>query len=184
MDYLDGSGLGENTIVVYTSDNGWFMGDHGLFNKMWMYDESLQVPLIVRFPGHVKPGTVSDAFVSVLDFAPTFADYAGMPENTQFQGQSIKPLLEGTTPEDWKSVHFYHYFGQFEVPAHYGIRTKDYKLIYYYESEEDTKWELYDLKTDPKEMVNRVDDPGYMDVLSSLKKLLNNKMKEYEETAL
>ncbi len=99
---------------------------------MWMYEESLHVPLIVRYPESVKPASVSDAFVSVLDFAPTFLDYAGIEKNKQFQGQSIKPVLSSEAPDDRKSIHFYHYFGQFEVPSHYGIRTKDYKLIHFY----------------------------------------------------
>ncbi|MCK4991801.1 MAG: sulfatase-like hydrolase/transferase, partial [Bacteroidales bacterium] len=181
MDFIDNSELEKNTIVVYTSDNGWFLGDHGLFNKMWMYEESLHVPLIIRYPGKVKPATVSDDFVSVLDFAPTFLDYAGIEENSQFQGQSIKPVLSGTTPDDWKSAHFYHYFAQFEVPSHYGIRTNDYKLIYFYEAEQEPKWELYDMKNDPKEMVNLIHNPEYTDIFKNLKILLQEKRKELEE---
>ena len=184
MDFVDDSSLDNNTIVVYTSDNGWFLGDHGLFNKMWMYEESLHVPLIVRYPGNVKPATVSDEFVSTLDFAPTFLDYAGIEKNKQFQGKSIKPVLNNNTPDDWKSVHFYHYFGQFEVPAHYGIRTKYFKLIYFYEAEKGPKWELYDLKKDPTEMVNLIHNPKYQDVFSDMKTLLQEKKKEAEDTEL
>lgn len=175
MDFVDDSELKNNTIVVYTSDNGWFMGDHGLFNKMWMYEESLHVPLIIRYPKEVKPGTVSDEFVSVLDFAPTFLDYSGKEKNSQFQGRSIKPILSGDTPDDWQSVHFYHYFGQFEVPSHYGIRTEDFKLIHFYEAQEEPKWELYDMRNDPREMVNLIHDTEYLDVFSDLKTLLEKK---------
>ena len=182
MDFVDESGLRNNTIVVYTSDNGWFMGDHGLFNKMWMYEESLHVPLIIRYPEKVKPTSVSDEFVSVLDFAPTFLDYAGIEKNKQFQGQSIKSVLSSDAPDDWKSVHFYHYFGQFEVPSHYGIRTKDFKLIHFYEAEEEPKWELYDMENDPKEMVNLIHNPEYIDVFKKMKILLQDKKKQSEDT--
>ena len=180
MDFVDESDLSENTIVVYTSDNGWFLGEHGIFNKMWMYEESLHVPLIVRYPGKVKPASVSNDFVSVLDFAPTFLDYAGIEKNSQFQGQSIKPVLSSATPDNWQSTHFYHYFGQFEVPSHYGIRTKDYKLIHFYDAKEEPEWELYDLKKDPKEMVNKIEDPAYSDILNDLRKILKNKKAESE----
>ncbi|MCK5135890.1 MAG: sulfatase [Bacteroidales bacterium] len=184
MDFVDNSELEKNTIVVYTSDNGWFLGDHGLFNKMWMYEESLHVPLIIRYPGKIKPATMSDDFVSVLDFAPTFLDYAGIKKPVQFQGQSIKPVLSGNTPDDWKSAHFYHYFGQFEVPSHYGIRTNDYKLIYFYEAEQEPKWELYDMKNDPKEMVNLIHNPEYTDIFKNLEILLLAKRKEFEESRI
>jgi len=175
MDFVDNSDLIKNTIVVYTSDNGWFLGDHGLFNKMWMYEESLHVPLIIRYPGKVKPATVSDDFVSVLDFATTFLNYAGIEKPEHFQGQSIKPLLMGETPDHWRSTHFYHYFGQFEVPSHYGIRTNDYKLIYFYEAEKEPEWELFDMKNDPQEMINLIQNPEYAEVLKNLKILLREK---------
>ncbi len=184
VDFVDDSGLKNNTIVVYTSDNGWFMGDHGLFNKMWMYEESLHVPLIIRYPGNVEPASVSDEFISVLDFAPTFLDYAGIEKNQQFQGQSIKPVLNSATPDDWKSVHFYHYFGQFEVPSHYGIRTKDFKLIHFYEAKEEPEWELYDIKNDSKEMFNLANIPEYTDLFKKMKTLLQEKKEEFENTNL
>jgi len=184
VDFVDESGLKDNTIVVYTSDNGWFMGDHGLFNKMWMYEESLHVPLIIRYPKHIKPASVSDDFISVLDFAPTFLDYAGIEKNSQFQGQSIKPVLSSDTPDDWRSVHFYHYFGQFEVPAHYGIRTTDFKLIHFYELEKGPKWELYDIKNDSKEMINLANNPKYIDVLKEMQIVLQEKKNQFENTNL
>jgi arylsulfatase A-like enzyme len=182
MDFIDDSGWRTHTMVVYTSDNGWFMGDHGLFNKMWMYEESLHVPLIIRYPGNVKPGSVSDEFVSVLDFAPTFLDYSGTEKYKEFQGESMKPILSGDTPDDRESIHFYHYFGQFEVPSHYGIRTKDFKLIHFYEAEEEPKWELYDMRNDPKEMVNLSLDTEYGDVFTHMRTLLQEKRKQYEDT--
>jgi arylsulfatase A-like enzyme len=182
LDFVDRSGLQNNTIVVYTSDNGWFMGDHGLFNKMWMYEESLRVPLIIRYPVEVKPATVAEEFVSLLDFAPTFLDYAGIEKDVEFQGQSIRSVLRNNTPNDWQSVHFYHYFGQFEVPSHYGIRTKDYKLIHFYEAKEDPKWELYDMKKDPKEKNNLFLIAEYEDEFTTMKRLLQEKRKLFEET--
>ncbi len=184
MDFVDNSGLTKNTIVVYTSDNGWFLGDHGLFNKMWMYEESLHVPLIIRYPGKVKPATVSDDFVSVLDFAATFLNYAGVEKPEHFQGQSIKPVLMGETPDHWRSAHFYHYFGQFEVPSHYGIRTNDYKLINFYEAESEPKWELYDMKNDPQEMINLIRKPDYEQVIKNLKILLHEKRDLLEESSI
>jgi len=184
MNFVDNSDLKKNTIIVYTSDNGWFLGDHGMFNKMWMYEESLKVPLIIRYPEKVKPATVSDDFVSVLDFATTFLDYAGIEKPEQFQGQSIKPLLSGETPKDWRSAHFYHYFGQFEVPSHYGIRTKDYKLIYFFETENEPKWELYDLQKDPKELVNLIDDTGYSEIVKKMRSILIEKRTKLESINL
>ena len=180
IDFVDGSGIKNNTIVIYTSDNGWFMGDHGLFNKMWMYEESLHVPLIIRYPEEVKPA-ISDEFISVLDFAPTFLDYAGADILKEFQGKSMKPILSGETPDDWQSAHFYHYFGQFEVPSHYGIRTKDFKLIHFYEAEKEPKWELYDMRNDSREMVNLIYDTEYADIFASMKIQLQEKRKQYEE---
>lgn len=180
MDFVDDSGLEDNTIVVYTSDNGWFLGDHGLFNKMWIYEESLKVPLVVRYPKETKAGLVSDDFVSVLDFAATFIDFAGIEKPAEFQGKSIKPLLRDETPSDWKKEHFYHYYGQFGVPAHYGIRTDDFKLIHFYELESEPKWELYDLKKDPKEMNNLAYAEHYSEVLNKMKLHLKTTKEKFE----
>jgi len=117
----------------------------------------------------------------VLDFAPTFLDYAGADILKEFQGKSMKPILSGETPDDWQSAHFYHYFGQFEVPSHYGIRTKDFKLIHFYEAEKEPKWELYDMRNDPREMVNLIYDTEYADIFASMKIQLQEKRKQYEE---
>jgi arylsulfatase A-like enzyme len=178
LDYLDRSGLSENTLVVYTSDNGFFLGDFGLFNKMWMYEESLRIPLLVRYPGHVKPGTVNDDFISILDIASTFSDYAQAKIPDQFQGASIRPILEtGKAPDTWRKAHYYHYFGQNDVPPHYGVRTADYKLIHYYEED---SWELYDLKNDPHENHNQYNNPEKAVVVAKLKKELEDLRQEYE----
>jgi arylsulfatase A-like enzyme len=171
LDYMKENGLDENTIIVYTSDNGFFLGDHGMFNKMWMYEESLKVPLIVSYPKQFKQNYVVEELTSVLDFAPTFLHMADAPIPEGFQGNSLAPLLRGEKWEE-REAHFYHYFGQFEVPEHYGVRTKKYKLIYFPDAKE-TSWEFYDLDNDPKEIHNLIDSSEYKDVIDSLKEVLH-----------
>ena len=180
LEHLDASGLAENTIVVYTSDNGFFLGDFGLFNKMWMYEESLRLPLIVRYPSEIKPGTVNDDIVSILDFAPTFLDYAQTDAPAILQGESIRPILTGNTPDDWRDAHYYHYYGQFDVPSHYGVRTSRHKLIHYYELPGEAGWELYDLKEDPRENRNLYGQPGQEEVVARMKGLLKEQRARYE----
>jgi len=169
LDYLDKSGLSDNTLVVYTSDNGFFLGDHGLFNKMWMYEESLHIPLLVRYPNEIKAGAVNRELVSILDFAPTFLDYASVEIPSEFQGMSIRPLLQGKKLKNWRSAHYYRFYEQVEVPAHYGIRTKRYKLLYFDNTDE---WEFYDLEKDPSEMQNCYNSRQYTKVIGGLKKEL------------
>ncbi len=170
LDYLDETGLAENTIVVYTSDQGFYLGDHGWFDKRFMYEESLRMPFIVRFPGTIKPGSVSGEIAVNIDFAPTFLDYAGLPVPADMQGRSLRPILEGETPDDWRDATYYHYY---EYPAwhmvkrHYGIRTKRYKLMHFYYNVD--AWEFYDLEKDPGEHLNCYDDPAYADVVADLK---------------
>jgi len=175
LDYLDASGLADDTVVVYSSDQGFFLGDHGWFDKRWMYEESLRTPLIVRWPRVTAPGSVDEHLVQNLDFAQTFLDVAGVtdaPGMEQMQGMSITPLLRGVSPADWRTSIYYHYY---EYPAvhsvqrHYGVRTERYKLIRYYDIDE---WELFDLQDDPDEMVNLYDDPEYGAVVASLKEEL------------
>ncbi len=163
LDYVDRSGLRENTIVIYASDNGFFLGDHGLFNKMWIYKESLKIPLIVRYPGKVEPGTVNDDLVCNLDFAPTFLDFAGAEIPEDLQGRSILPLLEGRRPADWRKSIYYHYYGQYHVPVQYGLRTLDHTLVHFPKFGDGKYRELFDLKKDPHELHNVYDDPAYAD---------------------
>jgi len=177
LDHLDKSGLSKNTIVIYTSDNGFFVGDFGLFNKMWMYEESLRLPLLLRYPGNIKPGKVNKEMISILDFAPTFLDYAQSGIPAELQGRSIRPLLEDEAPADWRKTHYYHYYGQFDVPAHYGVRTVEYKLIHYYEK---NNWELFNIKNDPREMQNIYNSPEHIKVVKDMKTLLHNMQREYE----
>ena len=169
LDYLDESGLARNTVVIYSSDQGWYLGDHGWFDKRWMYEESLRMPLLVRWPSVVETGGENHDFVSNLDFAETFLDLAGADCPADMQGRSIVPLLEGQRPSDWRSSFYYHYYeypGAHSVRRHYGVRGDRYKLIYFYNLDE---WELYDLRNDPSEMRSVYDDPTYGEVVAELK---------------
>ena len=178
--YLDESGLSKNTVVVYTSDNGFFLGEHGLFNKMWMYEESMRLPLIIRYPGIAKPGSVNKEMVSILDIAPTLVDCAHAPKPSTLQGKSIRPLIEGKKPENWRESIYYHYFSQFEVPEHEGIRTKEYKLIRFYNPKGSLFTELYHLSNDPGEMYNHYLNPKYKSVKNRLEKSLDEMKKLFE----
>jgi len=184
MEYLDKSGLADNTLVVYTSDNGFFLGDYGLFNKMWMYEESLHLPLIVRYPGKIKPDTVNDQFVSILDFGPTFLDFAGVVGENKLQGCSIRPLLKNKIAPDWRKAHYYHYYGQYDVPAHYGVRTEEYKLIHFYEILGEGGWELYDIINDPGESRNLYGQPDKSEVVEKMKRLLKELREEFEDRGI
>lgn len=183
LDFLDESGLAENTIVVYTSDNGFFLGDHGLFNKMWMYEQSMRLPLLIRYPKEIKPGSVNDKLVSILDFAPTFLDYANAAVPEELHGQSIRPLLKGTEPESWRTSVYYHYYGQYAVPAHNGIRTQSHKLIHFYDATGGPEWELYNLYKDPNELDNIYEYPESQQEIINLENGLKElKVKFIEET--
>jgi len=182
LDYLDESGLADNTIVVYTSDQGFFLGEHGLFDKRFMYEESLRMPLLVRYPKEVKPGSVNENIVLNVDFAGTFLDYAGVSIPDDMQGNTLRTLLKGNTPANWRQSMYYRYWmhrPHFNVAAHFGVRTKQYKLIYYYGLPLDAagavdeptppEWELFDLQKDPNEMNNVYSDPAYENVVRELK---------------
>jgi arylsulfatase A-like enzyme len=154
LDYLDQSGLGKNTVVIYTSDQGFFLGEHGWYDKRFMYEESLRMPFLISLPGMIKPGSVNDAMILNVDFAPTLLDFAGAKIPGDMQGRSIAPLLQGKTPSNWRSsmyYRYYHYPQHHRVQPHYGVRTEHHKLIYFNRLDE---WELYDLKKDPFETNN------------------------------
>jgi arylsulfatase A-like enzyme len=180
LDYLDESGLADNTVVIYSSDQGFFLGEHGWFDKRFMYEESLRMPLMIRWPGKTKPGTVSHDLVSNLDFAETLLEAAGVVVPPDMQGRSLVPLLAGRTPGDWRQSHYYHYY---EFPAvhsvqrHYGVRTARHKLIHFYQLDE---WELYDLKNDPREMHSVYDDPQYAGVVRELKAEIDRLRRQYQ----
>ncbi len=179
LEYLDETGLAENTIVIYSSDQGWYLGEHGWYDKRWMYEESLRTPLIVRWPRHVDPGSVNEDFVSNLDFGPTFLELAGVTPPASMQGRSLKPILLSETPADWRTSHYYHYYeypGAHCVQRHYGVRTDRHKLIYFYLVDE---WELFDLETDPDELRSVYDDPGYAGVVADMKAELERLRRHY-----
>jgi len=183
MDYLEKEGLEGNTIVIYTSDQGFYLGEHGWFDKRFMYEQSLRMPLIVRYPEKVKAGSVSDDIVLNLDFAPTLLDYAGVEIPEQMQGRSMKPVLDGNTPEDWRDAMYYHYY---EYPAwhgvkrHYGVRTDRYKLMHFYYDID--QWEFYDLKKDSLEMHNQIDNPEYKDEIERLKMIMEEKREQFGDS--
>lgn len=172
LDYLDAAGLTDETVVVYTSDQGFFLGEHGWFDKRWMYEESLHTPLLVRWPRHAPSGVVNRQLVSNLDFAATILDIAGAAVPGDMQGESFKALLLGADPTDWRESIYYHYYDYdfppitfHDVQRHYGVRTERYKLIYYYLVDE---WELFDLHQDPQELRSVYADPAYADVVADL----------------
>jgi arylsulfatase A-like enzyme len=161
LKFLDDEGLAKNTIVIYTSDQGFFLGDHDWFDKRFMYEESLRMPFLVRYPGVVKPHTQNNDMILNVDFAPTFLACAGLPVPKEVQGRSILPLLEQSTPKDWRTsmyYRYYHYPADHRVQPHYGVRTERYKLIYFNRI---NQWEFYDLEKDPHELHNVYTDPKY-----------------------
>ncbi len=188
LDHLDQTGLADNTVVIYTSDNGMFVGDHGWFDKRFMYEESLHIPLLVRYPKEIPAGTVSDHHVMNLDFAETFLDYAGSTIPSDMQGRSMRPILRGDKNVDWRDSIYYHYYeypGPHWVLPHYGVRTDRYKLIYFYPAPEndefDGAWELYDLEKDPFEVNNVYGDPNYEGVQQELKQELTRLRRQYDD---
>ncbi len=181
LDYLEETGLADNTVVFYTSDQGWYLGEHGWYDKRWMYEESFRTPLMIRWPGKVQAGSVCDKLAMNLDFAQTFLDIAGVASPPDMQGASLKPLLQGQVPADWRTSVYYHYYefpGAHSVHRHYGIRTDRYKLIHFYELDE---WELYDLQEDPQEMRSVFADPEYADVVQDMKRQLEALRRKYKD---
>jgi arylsulfatase A-like enzyme len=182
MQYLEEQGLTDDTIVVYSSDQGFFLGEKGWYDKRWMYEESMRMPLIVRWPGVVEPGSESDALVQNLDFAQTLLDVAGAEAPSTMQGRSLVPLLRGTMPSDWRDAVYYHYYEfprPHQVVPHEGIRTSRYKLIHYYTID---AWELFDLQRDPDELTNRYGHPDYAIVTDRLQGQLDALRAQYEVT--
>ena len=156
LDYLDREGLAENTVVIYASDQGFYLGEHGWFDKRWIFEESLRTPLLVLWPGVAKAGSTTRDIVSILDIAPTFLEAAGVHIPAEVQGKSLIPILKGQTPDDWRKSFYYHYYehpGPHSVRRHYGVVTDRYKLVHFYEPG-GGYWELFDLKTDPKELTS------------------------------
>jgi arylsulfatase A-like enzyme len=169
LDYLEANDLEENTIVVYTSDQGFYLGEHGWFDKRWMFEESLRTPLLIRWPGVIEAGSENTDLVSNLDFGETFIDVAGAEIPAEMQGESMLPIFKGNSPADWRKGFYYHYYehpGEHWVPRHFGITTGRYKLMHlYYDIDE---WELFDLDRDPLELTNVYNDPAYLEIRDSL----------------
>jgi arylsulfatase A-like enzyme len=184
LDYLDKTGLAKNTIVMYSADNGWYLGDLGLYDKRFMYEPGLRVPLLVRGPG-IKAGMTPSQFVSNLDLAPTFLDLAGLPIPDSMQGRSLAPLLHGQAPADWRTSIYYRYYhdpGDHNTRAHYGVRTATHKLIYYWKKD---AYELFDLTKDPTEQNNLLyadaQKPEVAKVFSELKAEMARLQKQYKD---
>jgi arylsulfatase A-like enzyme len=168
LELLDRRGLAKNTIVIYTSDQGFFLGDHGLFDKRFMYEESLRTPFLVRWPAAIKPRSRIDAMALNVDFAPTLLDAAGVAVPAEMQGRSLLPVLRGRTPADWRSSMYYRYYhdpGDHNTRAHYGVRTRTHKLIHFWKKDQ---WELFDLVNDPFELHNLYGQPGQEALTASL----------------
>lgn len=170
LDALEAEGLAENTLVIYASDQGFFLGEHGWYDKRWVLEESLRTPFVLRWPGKVKPGSTNGDMVSVLDFAQTMLEAAGVPAPADMQGRSLAPLLRGERPADWRTSFYYHFY-EFPTPnrvrPHEAVVTQRYKLAHYYADVDD--WELYDLERNPQETRNFISDPAYGQVIEDLR---------------
>lgn len=180
LHYLDSTGLAANTVVIYASDQGFYMGEHGWFDKRFMYEESLRTPFMIRYPGVVKPGTRNDAFLLNIDWAPGILDMAGVKVPADMQGKSFVPLLKGD--KGWRNAMYYHYY-EFPQPhhvsPHFGIRTAQYKLIRFYGAEHG--WELFDMKKDPVEVNNLYGRKGYEQITAKLKVQLKQLILQYDD---
>lgn len=180
LDWLDENGLAENTIVIYSSDQGFYLGEHGFFDKRFMYEESMMMPLMMRWPERIKPNSRISAMVQNIDYAPTLLEAAGIEIPDGVQGVSMMPLLDGETPADWRRSLLYTYYGIHSVPKHIGVRTDRYKLIRFFEAGE---WELYDLKNDPAETNSLHASPEHAPTRKKLEKELNRLLEEYDVPA-
>lgn len=195
LGYLKDEGLDENTIVIYTSDQGFFLGEHGWFDKRFMYEESFQMPFLIRYPPEIKAGSECEDIICNVDFAPLFLDFAKLQIPSYMQGVSFRSLLRGQTPADWQQVAYHRYWMNNDwthaATAHYGVRDQRYKLIYWYnqdlgvpgaeppkEGEEQKEWELFDCEEDPLELFNVYHDPNYRDTVKRMTVMLETKMAE------
>ncbi len=182
LKYLDENDLTNNTIIVYTSDQGFFLGEHGWYDKRWMYEESFSTPLVMRYPDKINPNSVSDDFVMNIDYAPTFLDYAGVEIPSDIHGESLRNIVEGKEVSGWRKSMYYHYYeypyGWHSVNQHYGVRKGNYKLIYFYKID---LWELYDLDSDPKEMNNIYDKMENSEIVFELKNELDSLKIKYND---
>jgi arylsulfatase A-like enzyme len=185
LDWLKSEGLSEQTIVIYTADNGFFLGDNGMYDKRFMYEPSLHIPLLASGPG-IQASQVTSSFALNVDFAPTFLELAGLPVPSEMQGKSLVPILQGKTPETWRESMYYRYYhdpGNHNTRAHYGVRTRSHKLIHYWKKD---AWELFDLNADPGELRNLYGQPGTEKITAELKaelKRLKMELKDEDQFA-
>ena len=179
LSYLDGKGLAEDTLVIYTSDQGFFLGEHGLYDKRLMYEPSLRMPLLARWPSVIEAGRVEDRIVLNLDFAPTLLEAAEVKPTKRMQGRSLLPLLQGEPGDDWREAMLYRFYERaYGIGPIEGVRTGRYKLVHWLYG--DQAWELYDLQEDPQEMKNLHDDPGSALLRSELHETLRRLKMEYQ----
>lgn len=181
LDYLDKNDLTKNTLVIYTSDQGMYLGENGWFDKRWMYDVSMQSPLLMRWPGKIKAGTVNTNMVQTIDYAPTILDVAGIKVPDFMQGLSLVPTITGKQkiiPRHNLYYHFYEYYADHTVLQHLGVRGERYKLIYFYPVNE---WELYDLETDPQEQKNLINSAAHQKIFEQMKLELLNLRNKYDD---
>ena len=182
MDALASAGLDQNTILIYSSDQGFFMGEHGWYDKRWIYEESLHMPFIIRWPGVVKPASRFSSFIQNIDYASTFMEMTGCEIPEGLHGCSIVPILRGETPTDWRNSVYYRYYdknGAHNVANHYGVRSEQYTLAYYEETDE---WELFDNEQDPHQLRNVYADPAYAEALANLKTELHRLREQYQDS--
>jgi arylsulfatase A-like enzyme len=181
LEFLDQQGLTENTIVVYTSDQGFFLGEHNFYDKRFMYEESLRMPFLIRWPQRIRPGSVNREMILNVDFAPTFLQAAGLKVPADMQGRGFLSMLEGRKAPQWRQAIYYRYYhpGHHNVAAHYGIRTREHKLIYFHKLDQ---WELYDLRKDPREKRNEFANPAYAGTVKRLTKRLYQLKRELKDT--
>ena len=182
LNYLDSAGLAKNTVVIYTSDQGFYMGEHGWFDKRFMYEESLRTPFVIRHPGKINPGTERTEMVVNIDFAPTIIDMAGVKVPEDMQGKSFKNMLSGYGRQLWRQAMYYHYYEYpqpHRVAPHFGIRTNRYKLIRFYGPYD--SWELFDIEKDRSEVKNLINEPGMKGLISDLKQQLRDLILQYKD---
>ena len=185
LEYLDANGLAENTLVIYTSDQGFYLGEHGWYDKRFMYEESLRTPLIMRFPDRIQAGVVNENLVMNLDLAPTILETAGVKVPSEMQGMPLQNVYNQPLAQDWRKSVYYHYYeyphGWHAVKRHNGVRGSQYKLIHFYNDID--AWEFYDLEKDPDELVNLIDHPEMQSHIKAYKEELKALQKSFGDTA-
>ena len=183
LKYLEETGEMDNTVIIYTSDQGFFLGEHGWFDKRFMYEECQRTPMLIRYPRAIRAGSTSEAFAMNIDIAPTLLEFAGLDIPADIQGRSLVPVLKGRTPADWRDAVYYHYYeypSWHSVKRHYGVRTERYKLIHFYNDIDE--WELYDMAEDPRELHNVYEDPAYADVRADMHRRLSDLQRQCGDT--